>query len=111
MLSLFPFALSFAVFAPLLLRIALAATLLIASQEHFAGNMYKRGLAIIEFAASIFLILGLWTQPAAGVSVLIIASWLFGNSPYPKSTVLLAMVIACSLIILGPGKIAFDLPL
>jgi len=112
MLSLFPYALSFTLFAPLLFRIALAATLGYAAKGHVQmPDIRMRVLAVVEFITAGFLIVGLWTQAAALAAIVIAGVWFFfPTRTYALSTVLLAGAIAASLFVTGAGRFAFDLP-
>ncbi len=114
MLSLFPEILFLAPFAALILRVALALLLALTAWAHVSRpETLARAWALIEMAAAVALLLGAWTQAAA----LAAAVWLFASlfvremRIFPKSTVILALIIALSLVLTGPGPFSFDLPL
>ena len=112
MLSLFPYVLSYGIFAPALLRFALVGVLGLAAWHHLeAPDARARFLGIAETVAAALLLAGLWTQAAALVAAIIAGIWFFfPTKTYAVSTIFLAFTIALSLILLGAGKIAFDLP-
>jgi uncharacterized membrane protein YphA (DoxX/SURF4 family) len=114
MLSLFPEVLFLAPFAALLLRVALAVFLALTAWAHMSRpEILARAWALVEIAAALALFVGAWTQAAA----LIASVWLFASlfvpqmRAFPSSTVLLAIVIALSLVVTGPGPYSLDLPL
>lgn len=111
MLSLLPEMMFLAPFSAFLIRIALASTLTYAAWNHFSGT--SNGLATAEILASVAIIAGAWTQIGAIVGALIICVWLaFPQSRnVSRGTAFLALVLCLSLIVTGPGAIAFDLPL
>lgn len=114
MLSVFPEILFLSPLAPFLLRIALGILLGFAGFRHMRRlDIVSRILAAVEFAAAAALVLGTWTQPAALTASIVAAIWLFQPSSrvHSLSTILLALVIALSLIVTGAGAFAFDLPL
>jgi len=113
MYSLFPLVLSYGfTFAPLILRIALALTLGAAARTHIGAQDTRiRILGAVEIIVAVLALVGLWTQAAALVAIIICGVWFFFPlRTYVLSTVLLTFVIALSLIFLGAGKFAFDLP-
>lgn len=114
MLSIFPEVLFLAPFAALALRLSLAAVLLFTAWAHVSHpDTLPRVLALVEAAAAVALLVGAWTQPVA----LFAAAWLFASMffhdmrLFPKSTIALALIIALSLVVTGPGTFALDLPL
>ncbi len=114
MLSIFPEILFLAPFAALALRLSLAATLLFTAWAHVSRpETLPRIWALIEAATAVSLMVGAWTQPVA----LFAAAWLFASMffhdmrIFPKSSVALALIIALSLVVTGPGAFALDLPL
>lgn len=76
-----------------------------------------RGLGVLIFVLGGVLFVGAWTQAAAAVtSVLGIVALYLKNRNSPRATqtrafYLFATVMALSLIFLGPGAYAIDLPL
>lgn len=114
MLSVFPELLFLSTFAPLAMRIALVAVLaLTAWQQTSRPGLLAKGSAFIQVVAAAALIAGAWTQPTA----LAVAIWLAASvfvrdmRTFPRSTVALAVVMALSLVVTGPGAFSFDLPL
>ncbi len=114
MLSLFPDLLFLAPFSALALRVALAALLALTAWRHVSEPQnLARAWAILEIAAAVAIFVGAWTQAAA----LAAAVWLFASlfvkemRAFPKSTAVLAIIIALSLVVTGPGPFSFDLPL
>ncbi|TSC63196.1 MAG: hypothetical protein Athens041674_303 [Parcubacteria group bacterium Athens0416_74] len=114
MLSIFPEILFLAPFAALALRLSLTVVLLITAWAHVSRpETLPRVWALAEAAAAVSLLVGAWTQPVA----LFAAAWLFasmffhGMRIFPKSTIALALIIALSLVVTGPGAFALDLPL
>lgn len=112
MLSLFPYALSFTMFAPFLFRVTLATVLGYAARGHVQmSEIRMRALAAVEFIIAGFILAGLWTQAAALAAVIVAGIWFFfPMRTYAVSTILLSALIAISLIITGAGRFAFDLP-
>jgi uncharacterized membrane protein YphA (DoxX/SURF4 family) len=113
MLSLFPSLLFLAPFAALFIRVAVAIALVLASWKQMSeGGAVARTLGVLEFVAAAALFVGFWTQAAALLAILLfVAMLLIPNRPYPESTLLLALVMALTLVVTGPGAFAFDLPL
>lgn len=76
-----------------------------------------RALGIIEAGIGLLLFVGFATQPAAlagGVVVLLLLRYARGArkiAPHGNSLYALLFVVCVSLIFLGPGLLAFDLPL
>ncbi len=115
MLSLFPDILYLAPFSIFFIRIALATTLAYSAWQHFSNrsDASSRLLGALEVAAAVGIAIGAWTQ-VGGVA----ASLIFiGVIALPRlrvvalGTALLALVMALSLIVTGPGVFSFDLPL
>lgn len=130
MLNPFPELFAWSFFAPLFLRVVLGFYFVA-----LARTTYKRGthsparhphqndraayaiLALVELVVGILLVLGLYTQivAAIGVAFGFIALWLKAGRSHeaPESTwfYLLATTVALTLIVLGAGIFAFDLPL
>lgn len=119
MLSAFPSLLSWSQVSPLILRVALGIILLYWTYKTFkqSGSMNTKIVSAFEGVAGILLILGLWTQIAA-LFVIIEMLVHLGNKIRSRAFLtdgvnyyLLILVIAVSLIVTGPGLLAFDLPL
>ena len=76
-------------------------------------------IAVIRITLGILFLYAAWRQfPEKDVLTRILAAlivllvWLFSPKRiYPVSTLLLALVMALSLVVTGPGAFAFDLPL
>lgn len=114
MLSLFPELLFLSPFAAFLIRIALAAVFGYGafSRVRSGALLLKIFGAVDALLAAAFLI-GFSTQLAAILGTICTVAWLMKPdwSPYPKSTAALALVMCISLLVLGAGPFAFDLPL
>lgn len=114
MLSLFPELLFLAPFSALLVRVALAALFAhVAWRRLNTGMMLLKYFAALDGLIALALFFGFFTQLAALAAALCIAAWFFVSTwrPVPVSTVLLALIMAFSLILTGPGPFGFDLPL
>jgi uncharacterized membrane protein YphA (DoxX/SURF4 family) len=121
MLSIFPSLLSYEGLAPLIIRFILGITLL-----HFgylktidkgrSSGSNTRVYGVLEIATAVFLIIGLYTQLAALINIIIlliktgnkIADNKFLTDGINYYILLLAM--ALSLLFSGAGFLAFDLP-
>ncbi len=119
MLSLFPSLLSFELLAPFLLRLTLGAILL-----HWAYGRIKRRqaphtttLGLVEGVLGIFLVIGLFTQLAALVALIIFLVYLIQKIRTKSfftdgvNYYFLLFIISLSLIFLGAGAFAIDMPL
>ncbi|MDO8593942.1 MAG: DoxX family membrane protein [bacterium] len=134
MLNPFPDLLTFAFFAPLILRLALGIlffnfghhTLTKGKLQHGAlfealglkqGTRYATALGIVEIILGILLIIGLYTQIAAlvGLILSLAAYYLKGKHDahveHRRHLFFLTAAISLSLLLSGAGAIAFDLPL
>ncbi len=116
MLSLFPEILFLAPVAPLLIRVALALLMFYDGWHMFArADMRSRIAAFCAFAVGALLFVGAWTQLVAFLFVIAYLIYLFipygPRTSMPLSTMILAVVMALTLVFTGPGKFAFDLPL
>ena len=116
MLSLWPNLFDFQLAAPLLLRLAAAVSLTWLGYSLIkSGTNKQKLLGSILGLGSLLLIVGLWTQPTALVLFLITAGLLIhkpaGATFQHRLFYLLLAVILLSLLVLGPGFLAFDLPL
>lgn len=119
MLSLFPSLLVYELVAPLLLRLTLGAILIFWSY----GKLKERRSAaantvsLIEGIAGILLVIGLYTQLAALVAAIIFCVHLFKKLQTKSlftngvNYYFILLIISLSLLVLGPGILAFDLPL
>jgi uncharacterized membrane protein YphA (DoxX/SURF4 family) len=123
MLSVFPDLLTFGIIAPFLLRVTLGIILISIGHKvffkekksftgYYTANKYPfaGSLPIIFGSLSIlvglFLIIGFLTQVAALLSIYILVSLSFQTSFYA-----LAVAVSVSLLFLGAGIWAVDLPL
>jgi uncharacterized membrane protein YphA (DoxX/SURF4 family) len=114
MLSVFPEMLFLSPFAALIIRVALAGLFAHAAWKHArATGVASRTLALGETTVAIALFFGAWTQPAALLGAVVSAIWLAQKTARPLeiSTIILALATSLSLLLTGPGAIAFDLPL
>lgn len=117
MLSLFPELLFLAPFAALLIRIAAAIVFARIAYHHLAHDerIWVKAFGLIEAGIAAMFLVGFLTQLAAlmGVIVLGILSRLEGASrpTLPQTAWWLILVLCSSLIVLGAGPFAFDLPL
>lgn len=118
-LSLFPGLLSFGFFAPLLLRIVVGLFVI-----HLGLKRYKNQYNWTSFLyvlSGVMLILGLYTQAFSIVGIGVLKFDFYFDfyknraiTPISKEKYFLyvmAMIILLSLLLTGPGAIAFDLPL
>lgn len=114
MLATWPELLFLSPFAAFFVRLALAVL--------FARVAYRRArtrsrvlsaFAVVDAAIAIALFFGTMTQVAAFAATICTGAWLLRPSwrPCPRSTCALALVMAITLIITGPGPFAYDLPL
>jgi len=134
MLNLFPDLLTWSFFAPLFLRLALGVVFLDFGRhtlgkgrgQHGAlfealglkqGAYYVSVLGCVEIILAFMLILGLYTQLAALVTLLIslAAYYLKGTHgahiEHRRHLFFLTAVISLSLLLSGAGALGFDLPL
>ncbi len=122
MLSLLPDLLNFSALAPFFLRLALGGTFLnYGLRELFKAKSpttsWTRIIGLWESLIGLLLIIGLFTQIAALLAGLELLGYLFlrfkdkAKMPIPADYLMVMIALAISLILLGPGLIAFDLPL
>lgn len=122
MLSTFPSLLSFGEYAPFIIRIVLGFTLAYFGYMKFKGKGSSSGsntkvYGVAEIIISILIIIGLFTQVAALLNVVILIIKL-GHKVQEKALLtdgvnyyILLLAMAVSLVLTGPGVLAFDLPL
>ena len=114
-LSIFPQLLTFGLIAPLLLRLGVGLFLVYLGKKRYQ-KIYNWS-AIIYAISGILLIIGLYTQIAVLVSMLIIGFDFYMDkktAPISKDKIFLYVItgiILLSLLFTGPGFLAFDLPL
>jgi len=122
MLSLWPELYDFAQIAPVLLRLALGGIFFTAGLREVIRPRRNpealfRLIGIAHLAVGGLLIIGLWLQLAALLAALEIFFYLTGDltgrfhTAKPLGYLALMLAVAISLIFLGPGFLAFDLPL
>lgn len=118
-LSIFPQLFNFEIFAPLFLRLTVGVFLI-----WLGTSRYKKEYSwssVLYFLSSILILLGLYTQPASILAIIILKLDFYLDfykgqrlSPTPKEKYMLygmAIAILLSLLLTGPGAFAFDLPL
>ena len=114
-LSIFPSLLTFGLIAPLLLRLAVGVLRLFAGLERYRKDY--QWLSIFYIVSSVLIIIGLYTQIAALVSLACIAFDYYLEKKADKlsrekvALTIVMSVILISLLFTGPGFLAFDLPL
>ncbi len=119
MLSLFPSLLALEGFAPLLLRLTLGAVFIAWAYRDFKASPSTRDKVwiVVYDIIAISLIIGLYTQLSALASAIILGSRLFKKIREKAfltdgvNYYLILFIISLSLLLTGPGFIAFDLPL
>ena len=133
MLNPFPDLLYLSLLAPTILRLALGSVFFLEgyrriflNRERFIALFSERWplygtqllwlYGILELGIGVFLVLGLYTQVAALLSLFIVASAIFvhhGSLFFVRGKVLhlLILAISVSLFMTGAGQFAFDLPL
>lgn len=118
--SVFPYLLTYEQVAPLILRIVLGVTLAYFGYRKIRGSGSSSGsnskiYGWVELLIAIFLVIGLWTQVAAMLNaaiLLIKIGFKIRHKAFLTDGVnyyLLLLAIAISLILTGPGILAFDL--
>jgi uncharacterized membrane protein YphA (DoxX/SURF4 family) len=117
MLSLFPSLLALEGFAPFLLRLTLSAVFLVWAAQKRKGGSRDKQIAVLDLIVGILLIIGYLTQLAALVASIMLAVGLVKKIKNKKfltdgvNYYLILLIIAITLLLTGPGFIAFDLPL
>ena len=134
MLNPFPSLLVYAFFAPAILRLGVAVMFFYLSWFHFKHRadvgaelapILSHGVVkiilplyiLLEILVGLGLFLGFWTQIAALIGliiclkILIVRRSLRGLGPLSHATYALVALICFSLLFLGAGAYAFDLPL
>jgi uncharacterized membrane protein YphA (DoxX/SURF4 family) len=114
-LSMFPALLSWGLLAPVLLRLAVGLFIAYLGWERYQKEFKWASVLYVVFG--ILLLVGLYTQITALLSILLITSDYFldkGNRTFSTEKRILFVVvkvILLTLIITGPGLFAMDLPL
>ena len=119
MFSILPPLLAFQGFAALILRLTLGAVFIIWAYKRFKkdGKNKKDIIGPIEGIVGVFLVVGFLTQVAAVVSAFILGNRLVSKIKTKAfltdgvNYYFILFIISISLIFLGAGYIAFDLPL
>lgn len=115
MLSIFPSLLSFGLISPFLLRVAAGLFILVSAKLRFK-RAYKWA-SLVHAATGILLVIGMYTQVAALVGLLVVAfEWKVCSDEKPLEPAaicfnVLLMIALVSLLFTGAGFFAFDLPL
>ncbi len=114
-LTVFPLLLNYGFFAPTILRIGIGGLRLLAGVDRSRKDYGWTGIFYI--VSSIMIIVGLYTQIAAVVAILLIKFdyWTERKAgPVPREKIALMVLmelILISLLLTGPGAFAFDYPL
>ncbi len=118
MLSIFPTLLAFEGFAPVLLRLTLGAVFIVwAQQKRKSGNARNKQVAAIDLVVGVLLIVGYLTQVAALAAMIMLGIGIFPKIQKKAfltdgvNYYLILFIIALTLLLTGPGFLAFDLPL
>lgn len=119
MLSFFPLLFTYQEFAPFLLRITLGAVLVFWSYKRLKSrnSPFSSGLGIIEGIIGILLVIGFLVQIASLISAIIFLIKLIKKIQTKSlftdgvNYYFILLVISLALLVLGPGRFAFDLPL
>lgn len=122
MLSLFPSLLTYEQFAPFIIRVVLGVTLAYFGYQKIKNHGESSGsnsmlYGIVEVVIALFLIIGLYTQLAAMLNGAILLIKLGFKTSEGKlfsdgiNYYALLLTMCVSLIFLGAGFFAFDLPL
>ena len=119
LLTTFPQLLTFGLVAPFLLRVTVAIFILSIGKTRYS-KPYS-WTAILYIAVGLALLAGIYTQIAAIIGIIIIKFDFYtnymtkrGSDPITREIFMLytfAAVILLSLLVTGPGFLAFDLPL
>ena len=125
MLSIFPDLLTYGFFAPLLLRLGVGVYFILASLLHFRKaqkettlpSFWFIALGIGELCIGALFIVGLWTQVAALLGALYSLKMSVFKQSYFKDLVphthlvyMFVGIISLSLLLIGAGAFALDLP-
>lgn len=133
MLSIFPELFTYSLFAPLILRLALSCYLILSGVRNIKENRdswnslwysIKIGnvtlgpvLAKFQIVVGIFLFVGLYTQIAAILAIVLAVTECWkrhkwnGPKLHESWPTIFVITISVSLLFLGAGFLAFDLPL
>ncbi len=123
MLSVFPSLLSFQSISPFIIRLTLSLIFLfwvyknLAKPNLFQATPSTKAINLIEGIASLFILIGLFTQVAVAIIIIDLIVRLytkFKNRALFSDGVnyyFVLLVLAISLLLTGPGFLAFDLPI
>ncbi len=122
MLSVFPSLLSFQSFSPLIIRLTLGFILLFWTYKTFTkpdlfSTPKTKLISLIEGITSVFIIVGLFTQVAVSIIVIDLLIRLvtkIRNKAFFSDGInyyFIVLILAISLLLTGPGFLAFDLPI
>lgn len=119
MLSLFPSLLTYEQIAPFILRVTLGAILIFWSYDKLRSRSHTRMtvMGILDGVAGILLVIGLYTQIAALFAVVVFFCKLLRKVQMKSfftdgvNYYFILFIISLSLLVLGPGILAFDMPL
>ena len=122
MLSVFPSLLSFQPYSPFIIRLTLGFILLFWTYRTFAkpdlfSTTKIKMISLMEGIASLFIIIGLFTQVAVTIIIIDLLLRLIikiCNKAFFSDGVnyyFIILILAISLLLTGPGFLAFDLPI
>ncbi len=134
MLALFPSLLDFSILAPVLLRLVVGLLFVrygvhkLNSKRHSfyrkgidkekqVSSMALRIIGMLEVLGGVFLVLGLYTQLVSLVLIVIVFMALISkrsgkiSTTFPQEHYILLIAVLLSLMFLGAGIFAFDIPL
>ncbi len=99
--------------APMLIRVAVSAMLMLSSWKKIAhASLAVRAFALVEIVLAAALFVGSWTQAVAIVTSIVLALSLVKRElrSWPVSTVALMFVMTITLIFTEAGAFAIDWP-
>jgi uncharacterized membrane protein YphA (DoxX/SURF4 family) len=120
MLSVFPSLLSFQSVGPFIIRLTLGIIFILWAYKALSKpkqHTNNKVIALIEGVASILIIIGLYTQVGALILIIDLIVRLYNKFKHHHlfsdgvNYYFVLFVLALSLILTGPGFLAFDLPL
>lgn len=123
MLSIFPDFLTFGLLAPFILRMVVGFMFInfgmseIKKTYKSSGKVQKYTAPLIKLVLAILLVIGLFTQFVAILLSIIVIGRIYkktqndDDGKYPIEFLLLTLAVLLSLVFLGAGFFAFDLPL
>lgn len=122
MLSLLPELYNWSGFAPLILRVAVGLAfilqgLMLVWRPRLVRLPFIRLVGLIEVVLGALLFVGLFTQVVAILIMIELVGYIFINKlklsdkTWTNTNILLLLAMALTILFLGPGLLAFDLPL